>query len=309
METNDSTETRGMAGRLTAPLVAITMLGGMATMLGRRRRSKESRVQRAELMRTMSDPKVRAAVEAAQRALDEARLQITSRDGRKMQEQLSKRTNTAVNSTMNTVPPMMKDAGERARELAERLRAEGQARLPEINQRLREDVAPKAKNLAQDAVSEAEEILADARQRASELSKNARRDYGPEVSNKANALAGLLSAGSMTGFDMVRDKMTDIAGQAGKKSAKKGSRQVAKKAQSKAANALQKAGDQTKYVATESMMVGVWATLLGATIYFALLSREQRDRVKNFFGNMFGQVQDVMSDFQGGAEDYQNPTR
>ncbi len=298
-----------MVSRLTAPLVAVTMLGGMATMLGRRRRGKASRVQRAELMRTLSDPKVRATVEAAQRALDEARNQISSRDGRKMQQQVSKRTTAAVDSTMNTVPPMMKDVSDRAREIAERLRAEGEARLPEINQRLREDVAPKARNMAQDAVAEAEEILADARKRATELSKNARRDYAPKVSSNANALAGLVSAGSVTGFELIRDKVSDVAGQAGKKSAKKGTRQVTKRAQTKATNALQKAGDQTKYVATESMMVGVWATLLGATIYFALLSPEQRERVKSFFGNVVAQVQDVMSGFQGGAEDYQNTTR
>jgi ElaB/YqjD/DUF883 family membrane-anchored ribosome-binding protein len=305
MDVGNSNISRGWSGRIATPLLAFTVVGGMATMIGRGRSKKTNRKQAADLVRTLNDPKVRSAILAAQRALDEARGQISARDGRRMQEQLSKRTVSAVDTTLSTMSPTMKDAGERARELAERIRAEGQARLPEINQRLREDVAPKARSLAQDAVSEAEEILSDARQRATELSKNARRDYGPEVSNKASAMASLIAAGSTAGVQMLRDRASDMASQ----SKGKTSRKVTKRAKKRASSALNSAGSHAKYVATESMMVGIWASLLGATIYFALLTRDQRERVKGFFSNLFTQAQDVMSDFQSGSEEYQSSSR
>ncbi len=273
-------------------------------MMGRSK-SNGHGMKPADIVKTLDDPKVRSAVQAAQRALDEARDQLASRDGKRLQQQLARKAGTAVDATRDTMPPTMKDASERARELAERLRVEGQARSSELNQRLRDDVAPKAKSFAQEAIGEAEVILADARQRAAELSKNARRDYGPEVSTKANALAGILAAGATTGVQMLRDRAEELSSQKPTKSvSKKANRGV-----DKATSALQAAGGQAKYVASETMMLGFWAAILGATIYFALLTKSQRERVKGFFVNAFSQIQDVLGDFQDVGDEFPGSTR
>ncbi len=259
------------------------------------------------------DPRWSNAVDAAQRALEEARRNLATSQGKRFQEQLaqrahnqiSQRAENVIDSTRDTMPASMKDAGELARDLAERLRVEGQARSAELSQRLRDDVAPKAKTYAQEAIEEAESLFSTARDRATELSKNARRDYGPEVSNKANAMAGLIAAGSTTGIQMLRDR----AEQMSKDGKGKPGGKIARTANRKASSALQTAGSQAKYVAGESMMLGVWATLLGATIYFALLSKKQRERVKGFFSNAFSQIQDVMGDFQTSDDDFPHSTR
>jgi hypothetical protein len=265
-------------------------------MIGRGRAKEQRRKEAATQSGKTAYPRVQVALDTAQRALDEARRQLASRDGRRV---------APVIGAAGALPPTMKDAGEYARELAERLRLEGQARLPELNQRLREDVAPRAKTFAQEAIAEAEEILADARQRASEMSKNARRDYGPGVSNKASTVAGLVAAGSSAGIQLMRDRAADIA----KQGSNKRSRKMRQRAKRRASTALQAAGHQTKYVAGESMMVGFWATALGATLYFALLTKEQRTRVKSFFSNIVSQVRDIASGMQSESEEYQSTTR
>lgn len=278
------------------PAVAVVMVGGLSTMMGRGKSKEQRRKEAAARSRRTTDPRVRMALDTAQRALDEARRQLASRDGRRV---------APVLGAAGTLAPAVQGAGDYARELAERLRLEGQARIPEINQRLRDDVAPRAKTFAQEAVAEAEEILADARQRATELSKNARREYGPGVSNKATAVAGLVAAGSSAGFQIMRDRAAGIA-QQGKG---KRSRKMRQRAQRKASLALQTAGHQTKYVAGESFMVGFWAAALGATVYFALLTREQRERLKGFFGNVASQVRDVAGGVQSESEPFQSTTR
>ncbi len=304
MERRDTSSQRGLLTFVWAPLAAVAAIGSVATMIGRPKTTKR-RTRPSQVAGALNDPRINKAVETAQRALDEARQALDTRDGGRIQEQLVHRTGAALGSASETMSPLMKDAGERARELAERIVVEGQARSADLSQLIRDDVAPKAKTYAQEAIDEAEVILANARERATELSRNARRDYGPEVSKKANALAGLVAAGSATGFQILRERAGEISSQ----SKGKRGRSVSQRGKQKAAAVAQAAGSQARYVAAESIMVGFWATALGATIYFAILTRDQRERLKGFFENAFSQIHDVMSDFQGGDEEFQNVTR
>ncbi len=312
MQRSRSSARVNLASFVLMQVVVVTMIGGTAMVIGR---SKEVRrgLRSSNGSKILDDPKWSNAVENAQRALDEARQNLATSQGKRFQEQLtqraheqfSQRAENVIDSTRENMPTSMKDAGELARDLAERLRVEGQARSAELSQRLRDEVAPKAKTYAQEAIEEAESLFSTARGRANELSKNARRDYGPEVSNKANALAGLIAAGSTTGLQMLRERADELSkANKGKPGAK-----LARKANDKASTALQTAGSQAKYVAGESMMLGLWATLLGATIYFAILSKSQRERVKGFFSNAFSQIQDVMGDFQSTDDDFPRSTR
>lgn len=295
MKQNDRRSAPKLPSRALMPAMAIVVLGGMSTMMGRGRTKEQQRKEAAMRSRMVTDPRVRAALDTAQRALDDARRQLASRDGRRI---------APVIGAAGTISPTVRDAGEYARELAERLRQEGQARLPELNQRLREDVAPRAKTLAQEAIAEAEDILADARQRATEMSRNARRDYGPSVSNKASTVAGLVAAGSTAGYQLMRDRAAEVA----KQSSSKRSRKMRQRARRRASVVLQSAGHQTKYVAGESFMVGFWTAALGTTVYFALLTPEQRSRIKGFLSNVISQIRDVAGGYRADSEEYQRTT-
>ncbi len=304
MERRDTSSRRGLVTFVWAPLVATVAIGGVTAMIGRPKAHRRG-VRPSDVTKGLNDPRVAKAVEAAQHALDEAKVQLASYDGRQIQQELSRRAGEAIDSTRDNVSPTLKDAGDRARELAERFRVEGQARSAELGQLIRDEVAPKAKNYAQDALGEAEDILSTARERATEFSKSARKEYGPDVSHKANALAGFLAAGSATGMHMLRERAQEM----GRDTRGKGNRKLTARGKQKASSAMQAAGSQAKYVAGESMMLGFWAGMLGATIYFALLSRDQRERVKGFFSNACSQIQDVISGFQSGDEEFQSSTR
>lgn len=292
---------RGAMGYIWAPLMAIAAIASLLAVIGRPKATRR-KLRPSDADKVMQDPRVSKAVEAAQRALDEAREQLASRDGRRIQEEVSRRAGSAIDSTRTNLPPSMKDAGDRAREMAERLRVEGQARSTELGQRLREEVAPKARVYAQEALDEAEDILSSARERATEFSKSARRDYGPEVSSRANALAAMIAAGSSTGVHLLRERFEEMS----RDNKRKRGRGVTKRGKQRVSTAMQAAGSQAKYVATESAMLGFWAGMLGVTVYFAILTHEQRERLKSFCTNAFSQLQDVVGDFQSEGEEFQS---
>jgi gas vesicle protein len=300
MEKDQKATRLGPMNMVLAPLVACAVMGGAALMIGRPKSVRSGRRPK-NATKSWTDPKVQKAVETAQRALDDARVQLSSRDPRALQDEITRRAGSAAGMTRDNMTPLMKDAGDRARELAERLLVEGQTRSADLNQRVRSDVAPKAKTLAQEAVDEAEEIIGMARKRAVQLSGTARREYGPELAQGANALAGLIAAGSSAGVHMLRERSDEMRRQGRKQRARRG---VAK-GRDKTTAALQAVGGQMKYAATESVMVTFWAAACAATIYFAILTNEQRDRLKRFFSGAVSQIQDVVSDFNDVGEEFQ----
>lgn len=298
MAPNNATSQPRLGSFLMAPLLASVVLGGAAVMLGRPKRGRSHRSPKTTA-RNWTDPKVQKAVETAQRALDDARDQLASRDTDALQQELKRRTGTVADTTRENMAPLMKDAGDRARELAERLRVEGQARSADLGQRMRTDVAPRARTFAQEAIDEAEVIIGEARKRAATLSSEARKNYGPDVSQGASALAGLLAAGSSAGVQMFRDRSKEMTRRSNKNRARAG----IDKGKKKTSAAMHSAGGRMKYAATESIMITFWAAACSAVIYFVLLSDEQRQRVKRFFSGAVSQIQDVMGDFNGVGEE------
>ena len=300
MEKNQLVARRGPMNMIMVPLVASVAIGGAALMIGRPKPTRSTRRMKSNA-KQWTDPKVQKAVETAQRALDDARNQLTARDPRALQDEITRRAGAAAGTTRENMAPLMKDAGDRARELADRLRVEGQARSADLNQRMRTDVAPKAKTMAQEAIDEAEEIIGMARKRAVEFSGTARREYGPELAHGASALAGLVAAGSTAGIQMLRDRSGEMKRQSRNQRARRG---IALGRQ-KTTTALQAAGGQMKHAAAESLMVTFWAAACATTIYLAILTGEQRDRVKRFFSGAVTQIQDVVSDFNDVGEEFQ----
>jgi len=300
--TSNTTAPSNMGSLMLAPLVATAVIGGATLMLGRPKRGRSSRRPKTT-SRNWTDPKVQKAVETAQRALDDARDQLANRDTNALQQEIKRRTGTVAETTRENVAPLMKDAGDRARDLAERLRIEGQARSADLGQRMRTDVAPRAKTFAQEAIDEAEEIIGEARKRAATLSSEARKNYGPNVSQGASALAGLLAAGSSAGVQMLRDRSKEMT----KRSKKQRARFGIARGKQKTSAAMHTASDRVKYAASESLMITFWAAACSAAIYFVLLSEEQRERVKKFFSGAVSQIQDVMSDFDDVGEEFDRP--
>ena len=299
MAPNNAATQSKLGGLMVAPLIATAVVGGAALMLGRPKRGRSGRRPKAA-GRTWSDPKVQKAVETAQRALEDARSQLASRDTDALQQEFKRRTGTVADTTRENMAPLMKDAGERAREIAERLRIEGQARSADLGQRMRTDVAPRARTFAQEAIDEAEDIIGEARKRAATLSSEARKNYGPEVSQGASALAGLLAAGSSAGVQMLRDRSKEMT----KRSNKKRARAGIDKGKKKTSAAMHTAGGRVKYAVSESLLIAFWAAACSAAIYFVLLTDEQRQRVKRFFSGAVSQIQDVMSDFDDVGEEF-----
>ena len=301
MEQDQTTTHQRPLNMIFAPLVACAVIGGSALMLGRPKPTRPTRRMKASA-KQWTDPKVQKAVETAQRALDDARNQLSTRDPRMLQDEIARRAGATADMTRENMAPLVKDAGVRARELADRLRVEGQALSADLNQRMRSDVAPKAKTMAQEAIDEAEEIIGMARKRAVEFSGTARREYGPELAHGASALAGLVAAGSTAGIQMLRDRSGEMKRQSRNQRARRG---IAA-GRHKTSVALQAAGGQMKDAATESLMVTFWAAACATTIYFAILTGEQRDRVKRFFSGAVAQIQDVVSDFNDVGEEFQS---
>lgn len=302
MAPNNTTSQPKMGSFLMAPLLATVALGGAAVMLGRPKRGRSGRSPKTTA-RNWTDPKVQKAVETAQRALDDARDQLSARDTDALHQELKRRTGTVADVTRENMAPLMKDAGDRARELAERLRVEGQARSADLGQRMRTDVAPRAKTFAQEAIDEAEEIIVEARKRAATLSSEARKNYGPDVSQGASALAGLLAAGSSAGVQMFRDRSKEMT----KRSNRKRARSGIDKGKKKTSAAMHSAGDHVKYAMSESLLITFWAAACSALIYFVLLNDGQRQRVKRFFSGAVSQIQDVMGDFNDVGEEFNRP--
>jgi gas vesicle protein len=299
MAPNNNATHAKMSSLMLGPLVATAVVGGAALMLGRPKRGRSGRTPKTNA-RNWTDPKVQRAVETAQRALEDARDQLASRDTDALQQEIKRRTGTVAETTRENMAPLMRDAGDRARELAERLRVEGQARSADLGQRMRTDVAPRAKTFAQEAIDEAEEIIGEARKRAATLSSEARKNYGPDVSQGASALAGLLAAGSSAGVQMLRDRSKEMTKKSGKQRARFG----IDKGKKRTSAAMHTAGGRVKYAVSESLMITFWAAACSAAIYFVLLSEEQRQRVKQFFSGAVSQIQDVMSDFDDVGEEF-----
>lgn len=308
----------GALSWLALPVLVLTVFAGLSALLPGRRKKPKTKVEEIveRLPHSMDDPRVRKAVEGAQQKFGDVRGRIDVEDAQAFGEEVANRVATLVAASKTGIPPLTRDMSERARHAADWLREEGAERGAEWSERLKTDVAPAAKVWAHEAIEEAEDILTAARERAGNFSETARTDYLPGVSAKAGAMGGVV-AGSAAGAAQLIGKRagkvksaklsSPVLPRLGRKQASTAGKPLSaiQRSTHRAGSALQRAGSETKFAVTESIMIMFWASALGAVIYYGLLNDETRERVTKFLAGAMDQLQDVTRDFQ--ADDDELP--
>lgn len=277
---------------LLAPLVILGLLGSV-TLFGRK--NKKQPVSR-RAARKLGDLPVQQAIDTAQQALNELRAQVAAQDVQSLKQQMAQRAGSLVVSARGSQAPAIQSVSDRAKEVA-----------ADLGEMLKRDVAPVAKDWAQDAVQEAEDILSAARQKASELTASAAptvKETAPELGAKAGAAAGLVAGTAASAAQALSKRASN-------KKTKRGLNRAGKSVE----QALSSAGQQSSYVVTQSFLIVFWLGALGTAVYYALLSPQQREKVRNFLMGAATQIQDVVADFQStngelpqtGAPQHQHP--
>jgi hypothetical protein len=93
-------------------------------------------------------------------------------------------------------------------------------------------------------------------------------------------------------------------GQMSTPSTSKKARKTIERQRNRAGQAVRKAGSQTKHATAETFAVFLWAAALATVVYYALLSQEQRERVRDFLNGAAAQIQDAVTDFQTNDEEF-----
>lgn len=279
---------------------ASLVVGLTAAMLRRRRAAPRTPAQRAAQTArvALTDPRVQDLSSVARSSLEQARERIDQMDTDALKQEVARRAAQAMDIAKAELPPLTRDATTMALNVADRLRAEGEARLPIAGERIRSDVAPAAKNWAQEAIAEAEEILEAARERAADLGETARRDLVPQLEERTGTAAGVLSGALAAGLQSLSHSLGDLMGRRRTPAAKRVSGRVAHRS----GELAQQAGSQAKYVVGESTMIVVWAGAAGAVVYYGLLSPAKRERVRGFVTGAYSEVRELIRDLQSDVD-------
>lgn len=249
-------------------------LAGVALALGRRRqKQRRPSVRRQVMMRRRG---ARTKGRGAPAALKEMRGRIEAGDTEAVRQEVARRVGQALDTARTELPP-------RAREVAAR-----------SSQRWRGDVAPAARGWAQEAVGEAESIIAAARRRAGGMAPTARQAAPPITAGAAAALAG--AGAAITGAtEALSHRLSEALNRPTPSRTERARRTVT----DTGSRVLERTGSKMTYVAGESAMIVGWTAALGAVVYFGLLSPDQRTRLRGAVSRAFGQIREMISDFDG----------
>ena len=261
----------------------------VAAMLRRRRPKPKPAATIPSMAALMEDPRVRSVAETARTALEQAKATVESSDREAMRRELARRVEPLVAAARTDLPPLTKEATQRALRAAERLREEG-------TERLRTDVQPAARTLAQEAVAEAEEILAAARERAADLSESA-EEYLPQVGARAAALAGLAAGSATAAAQQLGARLSgaiESRRRQSQRARKPGVRQ-------RSGAAVQRAGASVVSATTESALILFWAGALSAVVYFGVLNQQQRERVRRAVTGVYQRARRMVEDRRSGT--------
>lgn len=263
-------------------------VGGLVAAVLRRRRPKPKPVATIPSMAAlMEDPRFRSVAETARTAFEQARATMESSDGEAMRRELARRVEPLLAAARTDLPPLTREATQRALRAAERLREEG-------TERLRTDVQPTARNLAQEAVTEAEEILAAARERAAELSESA-EEYLPQVGARAAALAGLAAGSATAAAQQLGTRLGGVI-ESRRRPSPRGRKPGVRQ---RGGAAVQRAGASVVSATTESALILFWASALGAVVYFGVLNQQQRERVRRVVTGAYQRARRMVDDLRG----------
>lgn len=286
-----------MSSIIAVVAAAASLVAGLtAAMLRRRRAAQRTPAQRAAqtARAALTDQRVQEFSSVARSSLEQAKERIDQMDTDALKQEVARRAAQAMTVARTELPPRTRDATSMALSMADRLRAEGEARLPGAGERIRSDVAPVAKSWAQEAIAEAEEILEAARERAADLGETARRDLVPQIEERTGVAAGVLSGALAAGMQSLSHSLGDLMGRRRAPAAKRVGGRVAHRSGALA----QQAGSQAKYVAGESTMIVIWAGAAGAVVYYGLLSPAKRERVRGFVTGAYSEIRELIRDFQ-----------
>ncbi len=79
---------------------------------------------------------------------------------------------------------------------------------------------------------------------------------------------------------------------------------VRKQVASGVSGTLHQVGNQSKYVAIETSLIGAWTAALGMVIYYGLLTPEQRERLVTSLTNAYEQIREAIHDLQGETREF-----
>lgn len=165
----------------------------------------------------------------------------------------------------------------RAREVGGALADAAKDRVPQVTQKLSDDVVPTLRDVAMQAASAAIDLWQTARERAADAAPT---DLAPHA---AQAVAA--------GGERAREATAAVAGRA----AEIGKR--AKEASRRTADATVDAGKDTGAVI-------FWAGAAAGLLYYAVLSPERRAQLLSAASSVTYQVQELIKDFQGYDDEF-----
>lgn len=207
---------------------------------------------------------------------------------------------TLAETARTDLPPIVRDASERATEIAGELGTRGRVVAADISERFQADLAPAAKTLGKDALVSAEDVLDTVRERASELAATARKEYVPRFSAGTVKLSRVIvptSAGTVETFTRRAKRTLGIS---------KPSRpeRVRQQVSSSVSGVVHQAGSQTKHVAGETTMIMAWGTALGLVVYYGVLTTDQRERLTGFISSAYEQAREAVRDFRSSESEF-----
>lgn len=290
------------AGLVAAGAVASSVFVGIRAKRHQSRRHRLARIANQRASEFMRDQRVQSVAQAARDSLDAARERASDIDTDELRDQLSHRLAEASRTAREELQPRAGLAAARAKSLSNQVGAQGAARSKEIRNRIQSEMAPNARNWAQQTLSRAQEAFEETRDRATPAVAATKKQYLPAASGKVAATAGIVASALTTGAHRLSQRVSDVELPSAP------SKRLPSKVADQSAEVARRASSQVKYVTGETAMIACWSGVLGAVVYYGLLSPERRKQVTEKVSWAFRQVRDMVGDFQGDDGDQSSMT-
>ncbi len=166
---------------------------------------------------------------------------------------------------------------ERARDVGSSLAGSARVRVPQLSQKVSEEVVPSLRDVAVQAAATALERWQTARERAAEV---AQQELAPQA---AQAVA--------KGSERAKEASAAVA-------------ERATEAGGRAREASRKAAEATVDTSKETGALLFWAGAAAGLVFYALMSAERREQVTRTAKSVTAQVQELVKDFQGYDDEF-----
>ena len=248
---------------------SVGLMAGGALALGLGLAALRARRPKTLRERLVDELDLRSGLESLREAMEEARKHLPE-DGRAVRHVLEQRLKPLAVVTQRELP-------KRTRRALELLEAERE----QLAGALQRQIAPATQRLAKEALREAEEVVSGARQRAAAVAERLPTELSGRSGGRAEIVAALMGRLAPLGARRRGGRF---------RTSLRGARGRSNRLLARAGQALQ-----------ETAAIGFWAGVVGALVYFGLLSDEQRSRLRRAVSTAWVQIQDLWADF--GSED------